>query len=325
MDLQVDPEGNFYYAKAARHGATALVPHHGTLLRISKDGTHTDILATGFRAPNGVCLNPDGTFFVTDQEGHWTPKNRINWVRSGRFYGNMWGYHNITDTSDSAMEQPLCWITNTVDRSPAEIVRVEGEAWGALRGQLLSLSYGYGKIFVVPHERAGDAMQGGVCELPMEQLPTGLIRGRFHPTQAALYACGMFAWAGTQHQPGGFYRIRPTGKPYYLPVGLKAERRGMAITFSGALDPKATAEIANYAVTTWSLERSPNYGSAHRDVHSATVTRAQLRDDGRTVFLEIPTLAPTMCMEIKYAIAAASGESVAGAINNTIHSVPDRD
>ena len=27
---------------------------------------------------NWLCINPDGTFFVTDQEGHWTPKNRIN-------------------------------------------------------------------------------------------------------------------------------------------------------------------------------------------------------------------------------------------------------
>ena len=79
---------------------------HGTLLRVSKDGAKTDILATGFRAPNGVCVNPDNTFFLTDQEGHWTPKNRINWVRPGRFYGNFWGYHDITDRSDAAMQQP---------------------------------------------------------------------------------------------------------------------------------------------------------------------------------------------------------------------------
>ena len=98
MDLQTDAEGNFYYAKAARHGKTALVPQHGTLLRVSKDGGRTEILATGFRAPNGVCLNPDGTFFLTDQEGFWHPKNRINWVKPGGFYGNMWGYHDVTDS-----------------------------------------------------------------------------------------------------------------------------------------------------------------------------------------------------------------------------------
>ncbi|HQR44057.1 MAG TPA: heme-binding protein, partial [Gemmatales bacterium] len=124
MGLQTDADGNFYYAKSGRHALPALVPHHGTLLKVSRDGTRTDILATGFRAANGVCLNPDGTFFVTDQEGFWTPKNRINLVEKGGFYGNLWGYTDITDTSDSAMKQPLCWITNDFDRSPAELIWV---------------------------------------------------------------------------------------------------------------------------------------------------------------------------------------------------------
>ena len=130
MDLQTDAEGNFYYAKAARHGLPALVPHHGTLLKVSKDGSRTEILATGFRAPNGVCLNPDGTFFLSDQEGFWTPKNRINWVKRGGFYGNMWGYTDVTDASDSAMEQPVCWLTNAFDRSPAQLLWVDTEQPG---------------------------------------------------------------------------------------------------------------------------------------------------------------------------------------------------
>ena len=113
MDLQTDSLGNFYYAKAARHGLPALVPHHGTLLRVSKDGMRTDILATGFRAPNGVCINADGTFFLSDQEGHWTPKNRINWVKRGGFYGNMWGYHNVTDTSDTQWSRPFAGSPTT--------------------------------------------------------------------------------------------------------------------------------------------------------------------------------------------------------------------
>lgn len=124
MGLQADRECNLYYAKSARHALPAVVPHHGTLLRVSKDGQRTDIVATGFRAANGVCLNPDGTFFVTDQEGHWIPKNRINWVRDGRYYGNVFGYHDVTDTSDEAMEPPVCWITNAFDRSPAELVNL---------------------------------------------------------------------------------------------------------------------------------------------------------------------------------------------------------
>jgi glucose/arabinose dehydrogenase/mono/diheme cytochrome c family protein len=323
MGLQTDAEGNFYYAKAARHGLPAVVPHHGTLLKVSNDGLRTEILATGFRAPNGVCLNPDGTFFLSDQEGFWTPKNRINWVKRGGFYGNMWGYHNVTDSSDSAMEQPVCWITNAIDRSPAELVRVESKdaAWAPLGGALLSLSYGNGKIFVVPHEVAGGQMQGGVCALPIPPLPTGVMRGRFHPGDGQLYTCGLFAWAGDRTQPGGFYRVRATGKPMFLPIGLSAQRHHLSITFTGPLDRRIACDPAHFTAKTWSLKRTVNYGSDHLDERPARITKVTLSGDGRTVLLEIPDLRPTWCMEVTYAIRAETGEPVEGVIHNTIHHI----
>ncbi len=324
MDLQVDPAGNFYYTKGARHGQTATVPQHGTLLRVSKDGARTDILATGFRAPNGVLLNPDGTFFVTDQEGHWIPKNRINHVKVGGFYGNMWGFHDVVDPSDSAMEPPVCWITNAVDRSPSEVVRVvEGKGWGPLEGSLLSLSYGYGKLFVVPHETVGGRMQGGVAGLPIAAFPTGVMRGRFHPDTGALYTCGLFGWASNQEQPGGLYRIRPTGKPSYAPIGLHARRRGMAIVFADPIDPASAADPSRFAVKVWSLRRSANYGSPHVGETGLAVASSRLEGDGRTVVLSIPAIAPTMGMEIKYTLRGRDGSPVVGAIHNTIHALGD--
>ncbi|MFN7732799.1 MAG: DUF6797 domain-containing protein, partial [Pirellula sp.] len=156
MGLQADADGYLYYAKSGRHALPAVVPQHGTLLRVAPDGSSTEILATGFRAANGVCLNPDGSFLVTDQEGFWNPKNRINWVTydpaaKPRFYGNMFGYHDVTDPSDDAMEPPLCWITNAFDRSPAELLWIDSPAWAELQGSLLNLSYGYGKLYLVLH------------------------------------------------------------------------------------------------------------------------------------------------------------------------------
>jgi putative heme-binding domain-containing protein len=319
MGLQVDGEGNLYYAKSARHALPAVVPHHGTVLRVSRDGQRTEILATGFRAANGICLNPDGTFFVTDQEGHWIPKNRINWVRPGRYYGNAFGYHDVTDTSDAAMDPPLCWITNAFDRSPAELVRVDSPHWGALQGSLLNLSYGYGKVFVVPHEQVGDRMQGGMVELPLPPFPTGVMRGRFHPGDGQLYLCGMFAWAGNRTQPGGLYRLRATGQPLHTPIGLNARQSELRIEFSAPLDAASVADPARWALKVWSLRRTANYGSDHHDERPLAVAAARLENDGRTVSLQIPDLAPTWCMEIKYELIAADGKAVSGTIHNTIH------
>ncbi|MBI4585370.1 MAG: c-type cytochrome [Planctomycetes bacterium] len=323
MDLQADGEGNFYYAKGARHARTAIVPQHGTLLRVSRDGARTDILATGFRAPNGVCLNSDGTFFLTDQEGHWTPKNRIDWVVPGRFYGNLWGYHDVTDPSDGAMEPPVCWITNRFDRSPSELVWVASPAWGPLNGSLLNFSYGYGKVYTVLRETVNGRMQGGMCQLPVPPFPTGVMRGRFHPESGHLYTCGMYAWSSHQTQPGGFYRVRRTVKPLWAPVALKARRGGLEIAFSGRLDPKSAGEARNWAVAVWSLRRGPDYGSEHIDEHPLKVAAARTSPDGSTVFLEIPGLAPTPCMEIRYFLKGPAGETVEGEIHNTIHGLAD--
>lgn len=319
MGLQTDAEGNFYYAKSARHAKTALVPHHGTLLKVSPDGAKTEILANGFRAANGVCLNPDGSFIVTDQEGHWNPKNRINYVRQGGFYGNMMGYHDVDDESDEAMEQPLCWITNEFDRSPGELLWIPDWAnWGPMNERLLNLSYGMGKIFLVPHEILNGQAQGGMLSLGLE-FPTGIMRGRFHKTNGQLYATGMFAWAGNKRQDGGFYRIRYTGKPAHQVIGLRAFQQGIQLTFTDPLNENSAADPSNYAVKVWNLKRTKNYGSKHYNERPWKVESAELSQAGLSVFLRIPQIAPTWSMEIKINIRGKNNEPIQHVIHNTIH------
>ncbi|GDY21061.1 hypothetical protein LBMAG56_24070 [Verrucomicrobiota bacterium] len=322
MGLQVDAAGNFYYAKSARHALTALVPHHGTLLRVSADGQRTDILANGFRAANGVCLNDDGTFFVTDQEGHWTPKNRINRVKPGGFYGNIFGYTSVTNTADSAMEQPMVWITNAKDRSPAELLWVPKNAWGALGGSLLNLSYGTGRAFIVPHEEVAGQWQGAVCELPLPNFPTGIMRGRF-AADGALYTCGLFGWAGNATAPGGFHRIRRSEKPAHVPLTVHAAKGALSVTFSDPLTPASVKPDA-FAMKVWFLKRAASYGSKHYEEHPLEITAARLSPDARTVTLTIPTLAPTQCYELKVSLPLPDGTTLTRSLHGTIHQLAEK-
>ena len=317
MGLQTDAAGNFYYAKSARHALDSVVPHHGTLLKISADGSRTDILATGFRAANGVCLNDDGTFFVTDQEGHWTPKNRINRVKPGGFYGNMFGYSSVTNSADSAMEPPMVWITNNKDRSPAELLWVPRNTWGTLGGSLLNLSYGTGRIFAVPHELAGGKWQGAVCELPLPAFATGIMRGRF-ADDGALYTCGMFAWAGNATDPGGFHRVRATGKAAAVPLSVHAATGALSVTFSDPIDP-ASVKPGAFAYSSWSLRRSAKYGSQHYDEKTLPITAATLSADGRTVTLSLPDLAPTHSYELKTRLRGTDGAAIERSLHGTLH------
>jgi putative heme-binding domain-containing protein len=325
MGLETDAAGDVYYTKSARHALPAVVPHHGTLLKVSRDGSTTTIVANGFRAANGVCVEPDGTFWLTDQEGHWLPKNRINHVRPGGFYGNMFGYHDVTDPSDAAMLPPAFWITNAFDRSPAELLRVTSPSWEPLVGGLLELSYGEGRIHLVLTEPARDpagrdVVQGGMIALPLPaDLPTGVMRGRFHESDGHLYACGLFAWAGNRTEPGGFFRIRRTARPCLIPVALHAEPGSLALTFPEPLDRTAATDVAAWKLTTWNLERSANYGSDHLDETVRRIEAVEVSSDGRQIVLRAADFTTTWCYALEWQTTAADGAPVRGVLHGTLH------
>ena len=319
MGLQTDADGNFYYAKSARHALTALVPHHGTLLKVLADGSKTEILANGFRAANGVCVNGDGSFYVTDQEGHWTPKNRINRVTPGGFYGNMFGYHDQLSNLDEDMEQPLCWLTNAFDRSPAELLRVKGTKWGLPENSLLQLSYGTGRAYLVLEDQVDGVHQGAMVALPLPPFATGIMRGRFHEPSGQLFCCGLYGWSGARTRPGGFYRVRYVGGPVVMPTAMRSVVGGLELTFGVAIDPGLAADTDSYSIKTWSLRRTKNYGSKHHDVTQLVVNKAVLSADGKTARLTVVGLVPTMCIEVGCDLETADGKDLRAKIHGTLH------
>ena len=262
---------------------------------------------------------------MTDQEGHWNPKNRINHVRSGGFYGNMFGYHDITDARDEAMEPPAIWITNAFDRSPAELLRVPADTWSPLSGRLLELSYGEGRVHLVLTEPVADprdpkrkVLQGGMLALPIPDLPTGVMRGRFNPGDGQLYACGLFAWAGNRTEPGGLFRLRRTTKPLVVPTQLHAEAGKLVLTFPDKLNRETATDPGNFRVKTWTIRRSADYGSPHLDERDREVTAATLSADGTTLTLDIEGFESTRCYSLSWDIDAADGSAVKGTINGTV-------
>ncbi len=81
--------------------------------------------------------------------------------------------------------------------------------------------------------------------------------------------------------------------------------------------------MRNYALKTWSLRRTAEYGSAHFDERPAQVAAAHLAFNDKTLFLEMSAIAPTKCMEIKYFLKSPAGDPVEGVIHNTIHQLGD--
>jgi hypothetical protein len=156
----------------------------------------------------------------------------------------------------------------------------------------------------------------------MPAFATGNMRGRFADA-GALYTCGLFAWAGSAVAPGGFHRIRRGDKAAHVPLAVQAMKGALSVTFSESLDAAGVTADA-FALKVWSLKRTAGYGSKHYDEQLLEIKGARLGADGRTVTLDIPTLAPTQCYELKASLQASDGTAIARSLHGTIHQLSER-
>ncbi len=306
--LATDAEGNFYYVKCSQHADAAFFPTHGTLIKVSADGKKSGIIANGLRSANGVFVEPDGTTWTTDQEGFWNPQNKIVRVEPGKFHGNMLGYYDpekIT-ASDDDMVEPMVWLPKEYANSPSEVFRFPESGWGGFNGKLGYFEYGQGKITVLPHEEKHGRVQGLAQPLPIPAFASGIMRGRFHPGDRALYACGLFGWGSVRTETGGFYRIRPTGKPASCVVGFRSAPGKLVLEYSEPQIENAITK-ADLKLTSYTIERSANYGSKLENQTDFPVGKAEWSSDRKTLTLTVPTLAPTRVLYIDVELKTEAG------------------
>ncbi len=328
LDLQTDMAGNFYYGKGAPWPPTVQSPHQGTMIKISKDGSKLEVIATGLRAPNGSGMGPNGWLTVSDNEGHYMPASKLNLIRTGGFYGMRQTAHGKAPPEDKLNEydQPICWLPKAQDNSSGGQAWVTSKQWGPFENQLLFTSYGMGTLFHVMTQEVDGQVQAGMTPFPLK-FPSGTMRGRFNPKDGQLYLTGLRGWQTRGTRDGAFTRVRYTGKPVDMPHSLSATKTGLQITFTRALDTATAADAANWAVERWNYIYSGGYGSKEYvdtatkkegreklDVKSVTVA-----PDKKTVFLEIPDMKPVMQMKVKFNLKAADGATISQEIYNTIH------
>ena len=121
-----------------------------------------------------------------------------------------------------------------------------------------------------------------------------------------------------------------TGAPLRTPKSFRAVSDGLIINFYGPLAPKSAANPENWRVQSWEYRWSEGYGSPQlkrsgeegRDMHP--VQSATLSEDGKTVFLKIPSLTPTMQFHVDITGNFADGTPLNCYLHGTIHTLEDR-
>ncbi|MBI3855332.1 MAG: ThuA domain-containing protein [Planctomycetes bacterium] len=310
--LETDAAGNFYF-----------VSWKG-LYRVSPDGKKTELVATGFRNPNGLSIGPDGTITVAPQEGEWTPASMVAIAKPGGHYG--YGGPKVTPERPLGYDPPLCWIPRGLDNSTGGQAWVTGDKWGPLQGQLLNFSFGQSSMMLALREQVDGLWQGGMVPMKVG-FASGAHRARFRPQDGQLYVVGTRGWVSNATRDGSLQRVRYTGAKVYLPVEMHAVAGGLRLRFLEPLDKEIARDGDSWAAEQWNYVYSKDYGSKEWSAlqpgvegHDALDVKAiRLSEDGRTAFLEIPALRPVMQLRLRYSLRAADGTPVKGEIDGSIH------
>jgi hypothetical protein len=319
--LETDPQGNFWFMKCAED-----TRHGGTIMRVAADGSKLEVIATGFRNPNGMGVSPDGLVTAADQQGNWVPETRIDAVKQGGFYGFMPMHKRELAPTD--FDRPLVFVPRVLDNSAGGQAWIPQGAWGPLGGQMIHLSFGRCTMMAVLRDEVNDGAQGGVVALPGKFL-SGVMRGRFNPRDQALYVTGLKGWQTAAIRDGCLQRVRHTGEPLRIPSAFAIHENGIRLTFSVPLDAELARDVESYGLEQWNFRWSEKYGSPDfkpsqpgvegRD--PVRVKSARLLPDGKSVFLETEPLSPVMQFAVQYNLEDKDGEAVRGAFYTTINRV----
>jgi putative heme-binding domain-containing protein len=288
--LARDAEGRFYTA-SSKEG----------LIRTSANGQTVDVLATGFRNPDGLSLLPNASVTVPCSEGDWTPASMICLVKKSAdqtapHEPPHFGYGG--PRGGRPPELPLAYLPRGLDNSSGAQTIVPDDRWGPLAGQLLHFSFGAGAHFLVLRDEVNGVPQGAVVPLAGE-FRSGAHRGKFNPIDGQLYVSGMTCWGSYTPDDGSFQRVRYTGAPVQLPKSFHVHQNGIMLEFTRPVDTDAVHRVRNHFAQVWNYRYSAGYGSpefspSHRTVEGHdTLSIAGVHSiDERTIFVELPDLQP---------------------------------
>jgi len=294
--LERDDQGRFYLASGNQG-----------LVRISADGKSAEVIATGFRNPDGLSLLPDGRVTVPCSEGDWTPASTIAVCPAEPAAGTPvphFGYGG--PRPGQAVALPLVYLPRGLDNSAGGQVFVGHDRFGPLSERLLHFSFGTGHHFAVLEDNVNGQRQGAVVPLPGD-FRSGGHRARVSPVDGQVYVTGMNGWTCFTPDDGCLHRIRYTGEPVQMPTAFHVHENGVAVEFALPVDTQIAAQTANQFAQCWNYRFSAGYGSPELSPslpgmpghEPLRITSVQVLSDARKLFVEIPDLQPVSQLHLR--------------------------
>jgi hypothetical protein len=265
-------------------------PDRGTALAYPMDGGGTyEVIASGFRAPNGLARNPQGDLFFTDNQGGWRPASMFSYIQRGRNYGyRSRGTEFLGDFYNEPVTPPSIWGSyGEIEEGPTDPLYMPT---GIFKDQFFCGDIGRGGIKRWFVEKINGEYQGGVMPFT-SGLEVGIDRIEIDE-DGTIYAggCGVEghysnqAWRYTQH---GLQKLTPNGTLVFEMLRAYLRDGGLEIEFTKPVFDDASS-TGNYYAEQWRNVPEENYGAGQRvDRSIVNVSEARVSQDGKRVFLQL--------------------------------------
>jgi len=313
VGLETDAEGRWYFA-SGNQGVCRITKAGRTFLSASdaeaeqQTGVSAppslEVLATGFRNPNGLGISPDGRFLTTSvQEGDWTPATSICQIELGKNEGAHFGAGGPKE--GGTPEPVLMYLPRGEDNSGSSQAFLSGDQWAPLQGDgnLVHLSSGGGSAWLVMRQNVKGLWQGAAVRIS-GNFDSGPQGARFNPNDGHLYVNGMQGWGSYTPKDGCFQRVRFTGGDKPVPVGFEVRDNGVLVRFNQAVKG---ADLSTTFAQCWNYLYSAAYGSPEYSMRYADtpghdhleVRSVHSLEGGKALFLEIPQLIPASQIHLR--------------------------
>ncbi len=281
----------------------------GAVLKIKESDGTIEMLNCGMRASNGIGWGPEGTIWVTDNQGSYRPGSQLTNIVTGANYG----YPNKPSAfSSKPVTPPSLWLVHgEIARSPTYPHLM---SQGPYAGQFLVGDLSQGGIKRAFVENVNGAWQGcafsftGGLEVGIEIIKEG--------KDGTLYIGGLgrgdaanWGWAG---RLSGLQKLTPkAGVSVFEMLAIRSRKAGMEIEFTKPVGASGES-AASYQVSEGTMAPESGYGlGSMTNRHNLTIKSVQVSADRMKVHLEITALTAGRVLQIKaVGVKSQSGDSL---------------
>ncbi len=280
----------------------------GCVLKINETTGSVTKLNAGFRSNNGIAWGPEGTIWVTDNQGSYRPGSQLTVALEGKNYG----YPNKAGAfTNLPVTPPSLWLTQgEIARSPTFPILV---SHGPYAGQFLVGDISQGGIKRAFVEKVGDTWQGaafsftGGLEVGIEKV--------IESSDGTLYVGGMgngdasnWGWAGKLF---GLQRLAPKpGVTTFEIMAIRARKNGMEIEFTKPVGAEGGL-AGSYNVQQAQMNPQSGYGAGSMDNRTTLpIKSVQVSSDRKRAFLELDLTANRVLVIKALGVKSSTGEAV---------------